>query len=105
MIPNPSPDPRNEDACRQAAAQLQHDHMNWLVMWGCYTHSYVAFPLFHAPRGTVLTGTSPGEIATKMRWQERSARVPPPGPPPEGPPAPGWGRRSLPQAKIVTGRQ
>jgi hypothetical protein len=66
-----------------AAAQLQRDHSNWLVMWGCYTHTYVAFPLFHAPRGTVLTATAPGEMAAKMRRQERSVRVPQPGSPPE----------------------
>jgi hypothetical protein len=103
-----------------AAAQLQHDHGNWLVMWGCYTHTYVAFPLFHAPRGTVLIATAPGEMAAKMRRQERSARKPAPGSPQQwlepGEPAkggpapggplgwptaggsPGWpGRESLPR--------
>lgn len=79
MIPSPSPDPRNEDACRAAAARLQHDHKNWLVLWGCYTHSYVAFPLFSAPRGTILTAATPGEMTGKMRREERVAgvRVPP----------------------------
>jgi hypothetical protein len=48
-------------------------------MWGCYTHSYIAFPLFTAPRGTVLTAPSPGEMTVKIRRTERSAglRVPP----------------------------
>jgi hypothetical protein len=79
VIPSPSPDPHNEDACRAAAAQLQRDHKNWLVLWGCYTHSYVAFPLFPAPRGTILTAATPGEMAGKMRREERvaGARVPP----------------------------
>lgn len=65
-----------------AAAQLQHDHAHWLVLWGCYTHSYIAFPLFHAPRGTILTASAPGEMITKMREHERTAaaRVPPPTP-------------------------
>lgn len=91
MIFSLSPDPRNEDACRRAAAQLQHDHERWLVMWGCYTHSYVAFPLFRAPRGTVLTAATPAEMAAKMRREERAAgvRVPPPSPPPEWPGAAG----------------
>ena len=90
MIPSPSPDPSNEDACRRAAAQLQHDHGNWLVMWGCYTHTYIAFPLFHAPRGTVLTATAPAEMAAKMRRQERSARVPQPQEWQEPGPPHGW---------------
>lgn len=108
MTPSPSPDPRNEDACRAAAARLQHDHKNWLVLWGCYTHSYVAFPLFSAPRGTILTAATPGEMTGKMRREERmaGARVPqqpaatdaypaasPPGP---YPPRQDWpGRQSL----------
>lgn len=99
MIPNPSPDPSNEDACRMAAAQLQRDHEHWLVLWGCYTRSYIAFPLFHAPRGTILTASAPGEMVTKMRREERSAgvRVPVPASAPAQDwgatgqqPAPGW---------------
>jgi hypothetical protein len=65
-----------------AAAQLQRDHKHWLVIWGCYTRSYVAFPLFNTPRGTVLTASAPGELTTKMRRTERASgvRVPAPSP-------------------------
>jgi hypothetical protein len=72
-----------------AAAQIQHDHRNWLVMWGCYTHSYIAFPLFPAPRGTILTAATPAEIVVMMRREERLAgmRVPAPSPPQD------WQRR------------
>lgn len=85
MIHSARPDPRNEDACRMAAARLQHDHRHWMVMWGCYTRTYVAFPLFHAPRGTILTATVPDEMAAKIRRQERAAgmRIPPPSPAPD----------------------
>jgi hypothetical protein len=64
-------------------------------MWGCYTRSFVAFPLFPAPRGTVLTAGTPGELAAKMRTTEQSAglQVPPPRHPPQGPRAP-QGRRA-----------
>jgi hypothetical protein len=75
VIPSPSPDPHNEDACRAAAALLQRDHKHWLVLWGCYTHSYVAFPLFSAPPGTILTAATPGEMTGKMRREERVAGV------------------------------
>jgi hypothetical protein len=59
-------------------------------MWGCYTRSYVAFPLFAVPRGTVLTAATPGELTTKMRSTEQSAglRVPPPRHPPQNRPGP-----------------
>jgi hypothetical protein len=61
-------------------------------MWGCYTHSYVAFALFQAPRGTVLTAASPDELAAKMRREERTAgaRVPQPSPPQDTPGAQAW---------------
>jgi hypothetical protein len=92
VIPSPSPDPGNEDACRRAAAQLQHDHGRWLVMWGCYTRSYIAFPLFTAQRGIVLTAASPGEMTAKIRRTEGSAdtRVPPPRPGGEWQRPPQW---------------
>jgi len=85
LIPSTRPDPRDEDACRMAAARLQREHPNWLVIWGCYTRSYVAFPLFAAPRGTILTAAAPDEMAARMRRQERSAgvRVPRPSLPPD----------------------
>lgn len=86
MIPSTSPDPDNEDACRTAAARLQHDHSHWLVMWGCYTRNYIAFPLFAAPRGIILTAADPAQLAARMRTQERSARVSVPQPSP----SPDW---------------
>jgi len=101
VIPSPRPDPRNEDACRQAAAQLQHDHPEWLVMWGCYTRCYVAFPLFQAPRGTVLTAGTPGEMAAQIRRTEQTsgARLPPPSPPGDWSGGPSGQRGSGPQRR------
>jgi hypothetical protein len=93
VIPSTSPQSSDEDACRRAAAQLQHDHEHWLVMWGCYTRSYVAFPLFPAPPGTILTARTPADLAAKMRRQERSAaaaRVPRPSPATEWEQAQDW---------------
>jgi hypothetical protein len=107
VSPSPSPDPNNEDACRMAAARLQHDHQHWLIMWGCYTRNYIAFPLFAAPRGTIITATSPDELPAKMRRQERLAgvRVPPPSPAPDQQGRQSrqgtqdWGRRALPRTR------
>jgi hypothetical protein len=98
MIHSDSPDPRNEEACRMAAARLQHEHRHWMIMWGCYTRTYVAFPLFHAPRGTILTATVPEEMIAKIRRQERAAgmRIPQPSPAPDQQQQRDWyGRRSL----------
>jgi hypothetical protein len=98
MIHSAAQDPSHEDACRRAAARLQRDHQHWMVMWGCYTRRYVAFPLFPAPRGTILTAVAPAELAAKMRRQERSAGMwaAPPGPVPGRQQERDWpGRRSL----------
>ena len=90
--PSTSPAPSDEDGCRRAAAQLQHEHERWLVMWGCYTRAFIAFPLFAAPPGTILTAAAPAEMAAKMSSQERSAgvRVPRPTPPADGRGAADW---------------
>jgi hypothetical protein len=98
MIHSVGPDPRNEDACRMAAVRLQREYRHWMIMWGCYTRTYVAFPLFHAPRDTILTATVPDEMAAKILRHERAAgmRVPPPSLPPERRPERDWhGRGSL----------
>ena len=98
MIHSVGPNPMNEDACRMAAVRLQHEYRHWMIMWGCYTRTYVAFPLFHAPRGTILTATVPDEMADKIRRHERAAgmRVPPTSPRPDRQPERDWhGRGTL----------
>jgi hypothetical protein len=98
MIHSVGANPINEDACRMAAARLQHEYRRWMIMWGCYTRMYVAFPLFHAPRGTIITATVPEEMAAKIRRQERAAgmRIPPPSPAPDRQQQRDWhGRGSL----------
>jgi hypothetical protein len=40
------------------------------MLFGTYTRQYVAFPLFGAPRGTVLGHAVPGELVRQMQKAE-----------------------------------
>jgi hypothetical protein len=66
----------DEDQRRATADELQRDHRRWLVLYGTYTRQYVAFPLFAAPPGTVLSHAQPGELVRQM--QKAEARYAPP---------------------------
>ena len=64
---NPSDD---ETSRRAKAEDIQHDHPRWLVVYGVYTHQYVAFPRFDAPTGTILSAAKPGELVRQLQRTE-----------------------------------
>jgi hypothetical protein len=57
----------HEQQRRRTAEELQRDHPRWLVVYGIYTQQYVAFPLFDAPPGTVLSTADPGELVRQIQ--------------------------------------
>lgn len=62
-----SPNDR-QDAAREIEQQLP----GWMVVYGCFTHQYVAFPLFPAaPAGTILAAAYPPALVNRMRQAER----------------------------------
>lgn len=56
-----------DEGRRGTAARIGHDFPQWLVMWGMYSRQYWAYPLFDAPRGTIVHSADPDETARKMR--------------------------------------
>jgi hypothetical protein len=76
MCPEPMDAADDEQQRRDTADGLQREHSRWLVLYGTYTRQYVAFPLFGAPRGTVLSHAQPGELVRQM--QKAEARYVPP---------------------------
>ena len=63
--------PAGRDADRYENAQaIQQAHPDWLVMWGVYTHQYVAFPLFHAPAGAIILSASPDRLIQRIHQAE-----------------------------------
>ena len=61
---------RYQDGC-QNAQQIERDHPLWMVIFGCYSHEYVAFPLFQAPPGTVLAAHYAPALIARMEGAER----------------------------------
>jgi hypothetical protein len=64
------PEPASEDHQEQAVT-LGRDNPRWLVVWGTFTHEYVAFARFNVPAGTVLHSTSVPELVRRMRQAEQ----------------------------------
>ena len=61
--------PADEDHQEQAA-RLERDNPQWLVVWGTFSHEFVAFPRFSVPQGTVLCCRSCPELVRRMRQTE-----------------------------------
>ncbi len=59
-----------EEDHREQAARLDRDNPQWLVVWGIFSHEFVAFPLFRVPQGTVLCSRSGPELVRRMRQAE-----------------------------------
>jgi len=56
---------------QEQAARLDRDNPQWLVVWGTFSHEFVAFPLFQAPQGIVLCCRSGPELVRRMRQAEK----------------------------------
>jgi hypothetical protein len=59
---------------RLTARRIGQEHPNWQVLWGLHSRQFWAFPLFHAPGGTIVHGRDPGELARQMQQAELSAQ-------------------------------
>lgn len=59
------------DDSREAARAIEQQQPGWMVVYGIYSKEYVAFPLFPAPRGTILTATHPPALINQMLQAER----------------------------------
>jgi hypothetical protein len=62
---------RDEEDHREQAARLERDNPRWMVVWGTFSHEFVAFPLFHVPPGTVLCSQRGPEMEHRMRQAEQ----------------------------------
>ena len=66
-----APPSHDEEDHREQAARLDRDNLRWMVVWGAFSHEFVAFPLFQVPPGTVLCSQSGPEIERRMRQAEQ----------------------------------
>jgi hypothetical protein len=52
--------PADEDACRVTARHIEQQRPGWMITWGVYTKTFVAFPLFPVRRQrTIVTAVTP----------------------------------------------
>ena len=66
-----------DDECRELAQQIEEQRPGWLVLWGCYSKRFVAFPLFPVQRRTILVMSYPDALVARMEQVERVLRVDP----------------------------
>jgi hypothetical protein len=55
----------------QTAEQIERDHPRWMVIYGFHSREYVAFPLFPAPPGTILTAHYAPALMERVERCER----------------------------------
>jgi hypothetical protein len=67
-------DPDEHEANRETARQIQLQRPGWMVMYGTYSRQYIAFPLFRAPKGTIVAAGHPPALAAQMQAVEQAAR-------------------------------
>ena len=81
-----------------AARQIEQQHPGWMIMWGVYTRTFVACPLFPVRRRIVVTATYPDVLLAWMEQAERRLRLrlPAGGGPPRVPAGDPRGRASVP---------
>jgi hypothetical protein len=66
--------PEETEANWETARQIESQRPGWMVLWGAYSKQYVAFPLFAAPPGTIVTARYAPALAARMQAAERTAQ-------------------------------
>ncbi len=64
-----------DDQKRRVAAEIELSHPNWVVLWGCYTRLFWAFPHFLAPQGTIVSAPGPDRLLADMHSVELEMRA------------------------------
>ena len=54
----------------QVAGRLSERCPDWLVMWGTWSRRFWAYPLFRAPRGTIINAATASDLLTLMSRAE-----------------------------------
>jgi len=65
----------DESNYKETAKQIERQQSGWIVLWGCYTQQFVAFPLFAARPGSIAVGYRSEALISQMRHIEQGGRV------------------------------
>lgn len=69
---------RHERDGRAAAEELQAQRPQWIIMYGCYTHQFVAWPKFAVTRRVIISVYYPDALIDRLDRAERAYRIHPP---------------------------
>ena len=64
-----------DDDCRATAETINQNHTQWLVIWGCYSRLYWAYPLFEMRRRVIVHAGYPDALIARMDEAERKLRL------------------------------
>ncbi len=65
-----------DEAHRDTAQRIERENPRWIVVWGVYSHEFVALPKFRAPSGTVLHSRNFKALVAGMRQIEFTFSAP-----------------------------
>jgi hypothetical protein len=66
---------KDDDECRAVAERINNARPQWLVIWGCSSRLYWAFPLFEMHPRALVWGEQPDALVAGMDEAERRFRV------------------------------
>jgi hypothetical protein len=66
---------KDDDACRADAERINRSREQWLVLWGCYSRRYWAFPLFEMKPRMIVHAAYPDALTPRMDEAEQRFRI------------------------------
>jgi hypothetical protein len=63
------------DDPERRVAEMERSYPGWLILWGCYTRLFWAFPRFSVPQGTIVSAADPDRLLADMHSVELEARA------------------------------
>lgn len=65
----------SDDEGREIAEDIRKQRPEWLVIFGCYSRQFVAFPLFKVSQRTILVARYPDALIDRMVRAEQERRI------------------------------
>jgi hypothetical protein len=69
-----------EEESRAVATQIQRQRPGWMIVYGCYSRRFVAFPLFAMRRRMIVVAAYPDALVARLDDTERRWRLREPAP-------------------------
>jgi hypothetical protein len=60
------------------AEQIQQQRPQWMIIYGCYSHRYWAYPLFPVSRRVIIHASYPDALIDRLDRAEQAYRIHPP---------------------------